>query len=446
MLKAFAAAVIVIQAAACASLRTPAVRVDVEEVPASDRWRITIRHSQPAGAFVFPQTRQPFRAAKWTIIEPRTGANWATIDGFDALVFDRPARKVVLDLHSDFSFVEKDYRLNVPFTEGSRLLYTGHIRSRAKQSSSLPPHEFTFRTSSDRPIRILDRAGTGRLAWTSEDETYVYFGSIPPETTPRMTLIVDPGLPEWIEAQMRRMIPRQFDYFAANLGSELPFGPLIVVSYGGSRGSGRTFSGGGLQAFLELGISGEQWMPQTPEAEREWVRHLSHEIFHLWGAQANPHGDEAEWLSEASAEYASVLAAVDAGVFDEPITQRFLVNAANACIERLAATPLRTSLGPGQSRNVYTCGVVSQKIVDAAARAAGSDIWAVWRRTYASPRPYTTADHVQAVGAIGNASVADFIEELSIRGLSGDAAERFGERLRAAGMKVSVVDARLRLD
>ncbi|HEU4522746.1 MAG TPA: hypothetical protein VFT12_12130, partial [Thermoanaerobaculia bacterium] len=303
MLTRLAAAVIILITAGCASSRPAAVRVDVEEVTASDRWRVTIRQPEPTTAFVFPRSRQPFRSAKWSIIEPRTGAHWETVDGHDAIVLDRPTDRVVVDFGSDFSFFEKDYTVNVPFTDGSRLLYTGHLRTRARGATATPPHIWTFSTSPTRPIRVFGDSAAGKLRWQqrTSDETFVYFGPIAPEITPRMTLIVDPGLPPWVEQQMRERVPRQFDYFADKTGTELPFRPLIVVSYGGSDGSGRTFAGHGLQGILAITISGPQWMPRSSDADQYWFRHLAHEAFHLWGAQAHRYAEEAEWLSEGAA-------------------------------------------------------------------------------------------------------------------------------------------------
>lgn len=424
--RAAVAAVVILMTGACAS-SPPAVRVDVAEVTGSDRWRVTIRQPKPTDAFVFPHSRHQFRAAKWSIIEPADGAHWSTVDGHDAIVLDSPAAKVTVDFGSDFGFLEKDYNLNVPFTDGSRLLYTGHLRSRRREDTTVAPHQWTFTSSPGRLIRIFGDVGAGKLTWSQEwgDETFVYFGSIVPERTPRMTLIVDPGLPEWVEKQMRELVPRQFDFFARMTRTELPFTPLIVVSYGGARGSGRTFSGHGLQGMLAISISGEQWMPHTGDAEQYWFRHLAHEAYHLWGAQAHRNAEEAEWLSESMAEYASLLASLDAGVMDAEAVNAFLAAARESCASRLNATPLRNSLGPGQSQNVYTCGAVLQSIVDRAARRAGSDIWSVWRATWTHRGPYTTRDYIEAVRAITkDEQVAELVDEVVNRGLAGEVRER----------------------
>lgn len=412
MSKPFAAAVLVMMTAACSSLQTPAVRVDVVESTATDRWRATITQTEPTDAFLFPRTRMPYRAGRWKIVEP-SGARWDVMDGHDAIVLERPSKSVTVEFASDFRNVEKEYPQNVPFTDGSRLLYTGHLRTRVRGAETTAPHRWTFVTSPDRPVRILGEAGTGTLRWSqdSSDETFVYFGSIVPETTPRMTLIVDPGMPQWVEQQMRQLVPGQFTYFAEKTRAELPFKPLVVVSYGGSKGSGRTFAGNGLQGMLSINISGEQWTPRSAAAEQEWYRHLAHEIYHLWGAQAFRHEDEAEWLSEASAEYASLLVSAHAGVMNEAAVERFLSNAAKACDKTEAGKP----------RTFYTCGVVSQKAVDDAARGKGSDIWAVWRGTYAVRRPYTTKDYLAAVERLGDpgatAALEAAIEKMSPRSI-----------------------------
>ena len=433
---------------ACASTPPSPASVNVEESPAADRWRVTIRHANRANAFVFSRTRKPFRSASWSIVEPAAGARWEIVDGHDAVVFERPTDTITLEFASDFTLLEKDYPVNVPFTDGSRLLYTGHLRTRRPGEQTIPPHRWTFRTTPQRTVRTVKSAYAAELAWMqrSSDETFVYFGGIVPEASERMTLVVDPGMPEWVESQMRALVPRQFDYFAGSMSAELPFKPLIIVSYGGGTGSGRTFSGQGLQEMLTIMISGAGWMPPSPAAEREWYRHLAHEVFHLWGGQAFRHSDEAEWLSEAASEYASVLASISAGIMDARSADRFIVNAANECAARLNATPLHASLGPGQSRNVYTCGVVSQKIVDAAARRAGSDIWAVWQETFKRPSPYTTADYLGVIGRTTDAATTAFIDELANTGLSGDTAERLAAQLRTAGLAVSVVEGRLRLE
>jgi hypothetical protein len=348
--------------AGCAS-----TRVVVEELPA-DRWRVSYSLPSPRSSLVFAR-EGPFRAEKWTIVEPK-GARW---DGSSSIAFAAPASHVVLELATDLTARPKDYAVHVAFTDGSRLLYTGHLRvDRAR---------FAFRS----PRHVL--------VPSKHDDTYVYFGSIPPLKTRRMTLVVDPGLPAWIGRQLNERVPPMFDSFAAKMQTELGFVPLVFVSYGGAAGSGRSFKGGTLPGIIQLAVEGAGWPDESKDAAQMWYSRVAHEVFHLWESQRFTEGEDPGWLGEASAEYASLVAMRNAGVIDKNAMDRLLVEAANECIANLGDTALVNAIEKGHFRNVYTCGLVSQWL----AAAQAGDLWPIYRRTFDRGRPWRTADFLESV-------------------------------------------------
>jgi hypothetical protein len=404
---------------------TRVVRVDVEEQPASHRWRVHYEFPTPVSEVVFPKTRAPFRSSRWTIVEP-AGATWNWLGRPDTIVFRHPTSEATVEFADDFSPREKDYLLNVGFTDGSRLLYTGHLRL------SDEPHAWRFHTSADRTIRTPDRNATGSMKWSSAEETYVYFGSIAPVSTPRMTLIVDPGLPPWIAKQLRDRVPPMFDYYAVKMGTDLGFRPLVLLSYGGASSSGFSFKGGTVRGLVQLDVSGSGWTNESVEGAEEWYRHVAHEVFHLWESQRFVKDDSAEWLGESTAEYASLMAFRDLGGGDTQTIHRRVVEAANECITTIGDTSLVTASERGQFRNVYSCGLVMQWI--AAARTGNA--WKLFRKTFDRPAPYTTADYLSSLGSM--TSSPEGVQQL-VTGQTERADWFFARQLSASGIAVKLV-------
>jgi hypothetical protein len=409
----------------CAAMPRSGVHVDVEEQPAAHRWRVRYDLSSPISAIEFPETRKAFRRGAWTIIEP-AGARWELRGDHDAIIFAAPSSRVIVEFADDFSEREKDYLLNVAFTDGGRLLYTGHLRIGDAR------HDWRFHSARHRTIRILDRNGEGSLTWASSSDTYVYFGSIQPVSTPRMTLIVDPGLPSWIAKQLRERVPPMFDYFAAKMKTDLGFRPLVLLSHGGAGSSGFSFKGGTLRGLVQLDVRGSGWSKESKEGSEEWFRHVAHEVFHLWESQRFVKDDGAEWLGEASAEYASVMAFRELGGGDEQTIHRRVVEAANECIVNIGDTSLSTTSERGRFRNVYSCGLVTQWI--AAARTG--DAWKLFRMTFDRKTPYTTADYLASLRAM--TSSPDAVEQL-VSGQTGRADLFLAEQLQQSGIAVRLV-------
>ncbi len=402
-----ALAVFVLLLAGCATTPRP-VRVTVEELPA-DRWRVTYDLPSPASTMSFSRDRHAFRAARWTLVEP-AGARWETVDGREIILFAAPASRAVIELATDLEVREKDYQLHVAFSEGSRLLYTGHFL--------LQDHAHVFDFRSSRPVRV-----------PPGEETFVYFGSIAPVESERMTLIVDPGLPPWIARQLAERVPPMFDYFAAKMRTELGFRPLVYVNYGGSQGSGRSFKGGTVGRIAQIEVSGPGWSTETPAASEGWYGRVAHEVFHLWESARFQGDDDTEWLGEASSELAMVLAMRDHGVIDERGLHRMITTAANECAAKLGDSSLIRSVQGGHFRNVYTCGLVSQWM---AAHATG-DVWTLWRRTFDRSHPYTTADYIATLRSMTKDSAP--IEQL-IQGRTEDPRGFLDEQLRKTGVGV----------
>lgn len=357
--------------AACAT--TQKTTVDVTEQVASDSWRVALRFAKPVEKIEFYRNRGgEFRAHNWKIVAP-ADAKW---EG-ESIVLAKPAREVIVEFASDTRDRDKDYNVNLSFSDGSRLLYTGHLRTGDH------PHRWNFRST--RGTKIVDD-------WDPDNDTYVYFGAIPPVETPRMTLIVDPGLPQWLVTQMNERVPPQFDYYAKRVGVDLDFKPLVMLSNAGLESRGFEFKGGTLPGIVQIAIKGEKWKNESAEGSKLWYKHVAHEIFHLWDGEKFPPGPGAEWLSEAGADWWALEAMRDAGIIDEEERKKAIRASAIECAAKWDGPTIPQSKN---TRNYYTCGLVTQELAGNAAE--------IWKSLFTLGRPYTTEDFLKATE--GNAAI-----------------------------------------
>ncbi len=435
------------------------MRVTVTERPSSDAWRVAWELDRDARALGFRRGREPFREAAWTIVEPR-GATWAVIDGRDAIVAPRGATRFVVEFPSNFRRRQKDYDINVAFTDGSRLLYTGHLAADmlercascetgyARDDEADDSASWRFETDAARTIRTVASMGRGSLDWRPrtgrerDDGTYVYFGSIEPVPAGSMTVLVDPGMPRWLVDGIRAEFPTTFAFHERLTGTRLDFVPLVLLSYEPSGRSGLSFAGGTLDGLVQIAADGKAWETKTAEAERLWFRHVAHEAFHFWDGQMFVADEESEWLSEAAAEYASFLALRERGLLDAQALDRALVEQCNECLVLADGMSIAEAPSKGNFSIVYSCGLVTQLLADRgiARRSPGSGIGVLYRKLFdvGGARRYGAGEFLELVASLAGRSVATDVETLVTHGVARDFDVVLVEALRRGGLEVSL--------
>jgi hypothetical protein len=412
--------------------RSVPIAVTVEEVPAEDVWNLVYVLPREVAGVEFVSDRNAFRAERWGV-GLRAGEPVWHVDrqrrGRERLCFTEPARAFSVGFRTWTDPLPKDYELNAAFSEGSRLLYTGHLRVRPLESCGatdssplpgLPEHRFTFTTTEGRGVRVAGDAGSGSLRWTPPAgpdgdavDTYVYFGDLPPVERPlgeqAATVLLDPGLPEWMRREMADAVPRLVERFTDLTDTPLPFRPLLLVTWGGSEGSGYSFSGGTLPGMLLASAEGPGWLEESEEVRREWFHRLAHETFHLWDGEIYRPDDESEWLSEAAADHFAVDAAIAFGRRSEAEAESWLIERANDCLVRLAGRSLLEAAG-GSDYDApievgYSCGAVALATAHGALRRAEppSDLATLFRRLF---------EHAAATGSYGTAPFLGGLREL----------------------------------
>ncbi len=441
------------------------MEVIVEERPDADRWRVEYRLDAPASGLRFMRNRNRFRSAHWRVTTPAQAA-WRERDGYEELYVTTGTASARFEIEFD-SMLEglpKDYELNKAFSDGSRLLFTGHLDARPLAcpsgavcaSAETTPDDggrsmWRLATAPARWVRLLDQAGVGELSWSpstelSEQGTYVYFGNIEPLESEHLVAIIDPGMPAWIREETASTLPALFRYYTAEVDVELSRKPLLLLSFGGFERPGRSSGGGVLHGLVELSIEGQGFREPSPEGRQQWQTTLAHEVFHLWNGQRffidlGPHE---EWLSEGSAEYFARRALLALGAVDEQGFQRAVVEAANACLAQISGRPLLEP--PLRFGSFYPCGMTLMAWADGAARHADADIGDVFAAVFAAAARretarYSTYDFLEQLERVSGHPLATgpIVRVLRV-GVATGASGFFARQLHEAGIPVTAVE------
>ena len=378
--------------------RTIGMRITVEEQPSADTWRVDYHLAEPVAGVRFVSDRNRFRGRLWTAAATGARTTWEEGADGERLCFSQPSDTFAVAFRTFVEPLPKDYELNATFSEGSRLLYTGHLL--VEPLATCGPDEvapigeaavpsFRLLTSPERTVRLIDRQGVGELSWEPQDpsaaRTYVFFGDLEPSETAEASVFLDPGMPDWMVDEMALTVPRLIERFTSAAGTPLPFRPVLFVTWGGAESSGRSFSGGTVEGLLVASAEGRGWLEPSPDGRKGWFHRMAHELFHLWDGETFHPDEDSEWLSEAAADHFAIDAALAMEVLTAEETDRWLVDQANDCLVRLGGEGLMHAVGGGDYVAWYACGSVALAYADSALAKAEppSDLGELFRVLFA---------------------------------------------------------------
>lgn len=131
-------------------------------------------------------------------------------------------------------------------------------------------------------------------------------------------------------------------------------------------------------AVISLRFFDPRWNDPDPGAKASLAKFVRHETFHLWNAGSAP--GTPPWLHEGGAEYAAIVAAVDAGALTHAKGIEQVSWHVENCHDALGDRALaRAELSGPQ---IYWCGVTLQWIADIEARSDAygqRDTFTLWR-------------------------------------------------------------------
>lgn len=417
--------------AGCAS--APPARSRVTLQPDGEYWLATWQLAAPARELRFERPAAGFRKDHFEVLTP--GYELARGGEHEVLRTDgEPASTIAVRFRAFARHLPKDYEFFQQFSDGSVAIYTGHLLAKLDE---LLIRDFRFVPRAGEQVVSGGKRHSSPVAWTDDagQGTYVYFGSIVPVESRETISIVDPGLPDWLEARTRDALPRLFDLYTRRLGAELPERPAVLFSYKASEQSGYSSSGGTLPGLIQLGIEGTGWQTESEEGLLQLFHFLAHEAAHLWNGQIVHYPDEAQaWMHEGSADGLAERALLDLGVMDEARFLRYQTDALNQCRRGLGTEPLQTAARRGRFELYYSCGNALALLTE---KTTGRELFAFWNafiaRALAKPGHHYDAGDYYALLGDDAGTVRAFVE-------SPASPDALVAALRSRGVAISTPD------
>jgi hypothetical protein len=240
-----------------------------------------------------------------------------------------------------------------------------------KDEDSLPasaqPTRLTFR---DGAGPILFRGQRVPAAVSDNGETYVVFGKIDPVIGPALTTIIDPRMPEWITAYLKREIPAILDDYQRRMGPTPVGQPMLIASWQGPTPKMLSLGGSVLPGLVTMVFEGEGAVSPNPRTSNHARWFVAHEAAHFWLGQAVGYSSPAEsWITEGGADLLAIRATAAADpTFD---VRARLLEARAECAPFLRRGGVASAyLREGDFRAYYACGTL---IALAAEQASGGD-------------------------------------------------------------------------
>ncbi|MCM2315408.1 MAG: hypothetical protein NDJ92_09695 [Thermoanaerobaculia bacterium] len=408
---------VLLLAGGCASVPVaePPARpfITLESEAGSPYWRATWHLAEPATELVFERRAAEFRRGVFEVLTP--GFTLEKRGDREVLrTSGAPSRTITVRFPVYTRWLEKEYEFFRTFSDGSVSIYTGHLLARpvtdGDDCGECVIRAYRLVGPPGVPVVVDGRVHASPMAWFYDEGqgTYVYIGAIEPVETPEMILVVDPALPDWLEDETKRALPRLFSLYSERFGVVLPVRPTVLFNYVEGESSGHSSGGGVLPGMIQLTAEGRAWGERSDDAMRHLFHFLAHEAVHLWNGQVVNYPDsEDSWMHEGSADALAERTLLELGLIDEARFLEYQSAALNECRRGLAGFPLREA-GEREAFDLYySCGNALALATERL--SGGDDLFGFWRRLIGralESRTYGADDYFAVLESLG-AGVAD---------------------------------------
>ena len=437
-----AALAAVMLSAVSAGAQAPETPVEAVVRHEAGAWSLDLTLDRDAPVWVFGESEplsdgRGWRVHQWTVETP--GVVLETVGARDVLrgLDGGPVpRRVRLRMEPRFVDLQANYDPVLMFSNGAVAWYSEVFHL-------IPLHGLDELAGLPRDLGPRAEAGPARTVWSDADGpvlaqgqrltdpdstrvgTYVLFG--PAEVVPgeAMSTVIDPGLPEWISAELADYAPRVAGRYADRLGPGGATIPTVMMSWGGAGDTGYSMAGSVLPNLIVMAFSGEETLQPSADVRNLARWFIGHESAHFWLGQTVRYATpEDSWITEGGADLMAIRAmqAIDPA-FDGPAR---LQAAADECIG-YADQPVSTSVDRGEFRAHYACGAVFALVAEAAQRRATGGDWFDFLRTLIDAnredQVLTRAEWLDQLDAVsGDPSLRADMEMLLDRGAEDPAA------------------------
>jgi hypothetical protein len=432
--------------------RSPfALTISVEQFEQEDRWTAKFQPSRPVTRLIFNRQVNRFRAQKWKSLSPEVELK--EVDGEEAIVSrsGKPFQDVSFEFASYYDDTPKDYEFFQAFSDGSRVMYTGHFNACPEDEDCNEPIRFRFKGRKGSKIVVLGQVSEWTSDWTETTPrgTYVYFGNIKPLQREHLTAIIDPALPKWLRTRMFELLPKLFSFYAKSTGHALTFKPFIFLNYS-IEGKGSRSHGGTLPGLIQMSLKGQGWAKESKEAFVDLARFFAHESAHVWNGQLFPYESSDMWMHEGGADAFSYWALYKLGIVSREGFLDFQSGALAECISMLNNKPLNEVKDDPNFRAHYRCGSMLALVTHGAVRKVNPKhgLFEFWSALFdlakaEGAKPYFEEMYFSTLRKMSQDPDLPKRFQVLLKGPLGNASSFFAEELRESGIEVRAVTMNL---
>lgn len=351
-----------------------------------EAWRVTYALAEPVRALHFArEDRKGNRARTWAPVDARL--ELAVVDGVEVVrARDGSAfRTAAFDIAPLYMPLDKDYAPFSPFGDGGLLIHSGRFHACPGDCADLagdPAWSVAVTPPPGSHVLQGGRVVAGVAHFEDRGSgTNVYVGSATPVETAHVLAVIDAAFPDDLRAQLAVLFPRLMDLYAGEMGA-LASKPMLFASNDEAHaGGGQGHQGGTLpgQVFIHLYGPRSGGGGQLAEG-MNWF--FAHEAAHMYQRHSEAASNTYAWIHEGGADAFAALGLQRLGLLDAEQRNARVQAAIERCSRGLAARPLNASADAGAFDDYYSCGMLMQLAVDAAARRASDgacDLFCVWR-------------------------------------------------------------------
>lgn len=356
----------------------------------------------------------PWRPLAWTVETPGVRlARRGYYDVFEAVDGGDVPREIRIRFTPFSEDMVAEYEPALVFTDGAVALFTDQFDLFALDSPAAAealPMDLNGVDIGPVQARVTFRDESGPVQFAGErhdqltlvaGQGYVLFGAAEVVDSEHLSTVLDPGLPDWIRAELAAYTPRLLDLYAAELGPGEGRKPTIMASWAGPTPALQSMGGSVLPGLVIMTFEGVGVLERTPDVRDGARWFIAHEAAHFWLGQVVRYERARDaWITEGGADLLALraLQRLDPD-YDALGTLQAEVD---DCI-RYADEPISQAAERGENRAFYACGAVFGLV----AEAASGDDW------FGFLRPLIDASREDAV-----LTRAEWLDELTRR--SGD--------------------------
>lgn len=353
-------------------------------------WELGYTLGKPSQQLVFVRNPDASRTTRWLPKSSDIEIAYDTISQQEIVrsKTGKPISKVSFVLTPTYKHLGKEYAPFSPFSNGGNAFHSGRLFACANtcedEHNEWP---ITLKVPSGEHIVLNGKVVSGSASWVDKNNgRQVYVGKQQPIITDSAVALIDPALPESIQAKLEYDMPKIMAYFSHSLKPLATEKPMLFASY--AMVDGHSSQGGTLpnQIFMHWNRNDLDKRAENSDFANKTLWFFAHEAAHLYqpgntaGVSEN---DEQSWLHEGSADYFAALAMNYLYEDANSYVKRRITHAFESCTQGLTQSTLANAYKNGHFNLYYSCGMVMHRAIDSVVqqKTLGEEsLFTVWKR------------------------------------------------------------------